>query len=252
MTTTVKTTSATVKKIHSDDSKINQIQSWLKTSIAQLNASIASLTTAANAPTTAVTSVTASAPLASSGGLTPNLSLTSPLGAANGGTGRATLTAHAVLLGEGTSAAGFATVGTAGNVLTDQGSGADPIFAAPTAPNFVQSSAVTGSGTTTVSGTTGNIQKKRSGSVLVIGSCSGTIAAPDTITVTLVRDLAGTPTTIATQTVTASTFTLSYSVTLQWIDTLPDALTHTYSIRLSGSQNNTVAANQALIVANEL
>ena len=250
---TTKTTTGPVKKIQSDDSQFNLFQSWLKTTIGQINTSIATLTKAANAPTTTVTAVTASAPLASSGGLTPNLSLTSPLGAANGGTGRATLTAHAVLLGEGTSAAGFATIGTVGNVLTDQGSGADPIFAAPTAPNFVQSSAVTGSGTTTVSGTTGNIQKKRSGSVLVMGSCSGTTAAGDTITVTLVRDLAGTPTTIATQTVKTSVLAPeSYSVTLQWIDTLPDALTHTYSIQLSGSQNNTVAANQALIVANEL
>ncbi len=43
------------------------------------------------------------------------------VGAANvaaGGTGDATLTAHAVLLGEGTSPVAFATVGTAGRVLT--------------------------------------------------------------------------------------------------------------------------------------
>ncbi len=50
--------------------------------------------------------------------------------AAVGGTGNATQTAHSVLLGEGTGAQGFATIGTAGRVLTDQGAGADPTFAA--------------------------------------------------------------------------------------------------------------------------
>lgn len=50
---------------------------------------------------------------------------------ANGGTGAGTLTAHAVLLGEGTSTLGFATIGNAGYVLTDNGSGADPTFQAP-------------------------------------------------------------------------------------------------------------------------
>lgn len=45
-----------------------------------------------------------------------------------GGTGLQTLTAHAVMLGEGVSAVSFATVGTSGRLLTDQGSGDDPIF----------------------------------------------------------------------------------------------------------------------------
>src|SRR5271166_385289 len=48
------------------------------------------------------------------------------IGVAQGGTGLGTLTAHAVVLGEGTSSPGFATIGTAGRVLTDQGSGLDP------------------------------------------------------------------------------------------------------------------------------
>jgi Repeat of unknown function (DUF5907) len=58
------------------------------------------------------------------------LTLTNPLTPANGGTGLATLTAHAVLLGEGTSNVAFATIGTAGRMLLDQGGGADPLFAA--------------------------------------------------------------------------------------------------------------------------
>ena len=50
------------------------------------------------------------------------------LGVARGGTGLGTLTAHAVMLGEGTSSPGFVTIGTAGRHLVDQGSGADPSF----------------------------------------------------------------------------------------------------------------------------
>lgn len=49
-----------------------------------------------------VTAVTASAPLASSGGTTPNLSLTGTVGVANGGTGATTLTGY--VKGSGTSA----------------------------------------------------------------------------------------------------------------------------------------------------
>lgn len=46
----------------------------------------------------------------------------------NGGTGNTSLTANAVLLGEGTAAVGFATVGTAGRVFVDKGAAADPAF----------------------------------------------------------------------------------------------------------------------------
>jgi len=54
----------------------------------------------------------------------------------NGGTQLATLTAHAVLIGNGTGTVSFATIGTAGNVLTDNGVGADPTFQAiPGLPN---------------------------------------------------------------------------------------------------------------------
>lgn len=46
----------------------------------------------------------------------------------NGGTGRASLTAHNVLLGNGTSPVNFAPPVTAGYVLTDNGVGVDPTF----------------------------------------------------------------------------------------------------------------------------
>lgn len=48
--------------------------------------------------------------------------------ASQGGTGLQTLTAHAVLLGEGVSAVSFATTGISGRLLIDQGSGNDPLF----------------------------------------------------------------------------------------------------------------------------
>lgn len=56
--------------------------------------------------------------------------LTTPLSVPQGGTGLNSLTAHAVLLGEGTGSVGFAAIGAVGRVLTDQGAGVDPVFAA--------------------------------------------------------------------------------------------------------------------------
>lgn len=54
------------------------------------------------------------------------------LPATNGGTGAATLTQYAVLLGAGTGAVQFATIGTGGRLLIDQGAGANPAFTAVT------------------------------------------------------------------------------------------------------------------------
>lgn len=68
-------------------------------------------------------------------GQLPNVSnATGTLPAGNGGTGRPTLTAHAVLLGEGTSAVGQAAPSTLGFVLTDNGPSSDPSFQAITIP----------------------------------------------------------------------------------------------------------------------
>ncbi len=61
---------------------------------------------------------------------------------AHGGTGLATLTAHAVLLGEGTSNVAFATIGTAGRLLIDQGASADPAFTAVSGDATINSSGV--------------------------------------------------------------------------------------------------------------
>jgi hypothetical protein len=57
-----------------------------------------------------------------------SLTLSSALTVANGGTGLATLTAHAVLLGEGTSNVSFAAPGASGTLLASNGAAADPTF----------------------------------------------------------------------------------------------------------------------------
>lgn len=57
-------------------------------------------------------------------------SLANPVTAAQGGTGLATLTAHNVLVGEGTGTVAFAAPGASGQVLTSNGAAADPTFQA--------------------------------------------------------------------------------------------------------------------------
>lgn len=68
-----------------------------------------------------IQAVTASAPLASSGGASPNISLTGTVAVGNGGTGATSLTANAVLLGNATSAVQTVAPGTSGNILTSNG-----------------------------------------------------------------------------------------------------------------------------------
>jgi hypothetical protein len=68
-----------------------------------------------------ISSVTATTPLASSGGSTPDISLSGQVSVANGGTGKANLTLNNVILGNNTGAVLFVAPGTAGNVLTSNG-----------------------------------------------------------------------------------------------------------------------------------
>jgi len=76
-----------------------------------------------------VTSVNANA---ANNGLNSNITvltgLTTALSSSQGGLGVASPTAHAVLVGEGSSAVVSVGPGTAGQVLTSQGAGADPAF----------------------------------------------------------------------------------------------------------------------------
>ena len=68
-----------------------------------------------------VSSVGATSPLNSSGGATPNISLTGIVSVPNGGTGLANIPAGNVIIGNGTSALYGIAPGTAGNVLTSIG-----------------------------------------------------------------------------------------------------------------------------------
>ncbi len=84
--------------------------------------------------------------------------LTGTLVVSNGGTGRATLTNHGVLVGAGTTAITQLAVGTTGQVLTGV-TGADPVWAAPAASSISitgnSGGALTGNAFTFTGGTTG-------------------------------------------------------------------------------------------------
>lgn len=169
-----------------------------------------------------------------------------------GGIGGGTLSLGADTLSGGGTINVHLDSGTAFSPTQPSATGALSFFWDPIV-NQVQSGAITGSGTHTVSATSTAISRQKSGQVQVSGYCSGATAAPDTITANLVRDIAGSATVIATQTVTTTAGQLNYNVCIATIvDVLPDLASHTYSVRLTGSQNNTVATNQAVCSANEL
>jgi hypothetical protein len=75
-------------------------------------------------------------------------SLTNPVTVALGGTGLATLTAHNVMLGEGTSNVAFAAPGTTGYPLLSQGASSDPSFAQLSLTAGVTGTLPTGNGGT--------------------------------------------------------------------------------------------------------
>ncbi len=96
-----------------------------------------------------ITSVTATSPLAgggSSGAVTVSLSGT--VAVAQGGTGNASLTAHGVLVGNGTSAVSVTGTGAVGQILTSNGPGSDPTFQPLTAGGGTVTQVNTGSGVT--------------------------------------------------------------------------------------------------------
>lgn len=114
------------------------------------------------------------------------------IGVAQGGTNLATLTAHAVVIGEGTSNPGFATIGTAGRVLTDNGAGADPTFQA----------AVTSS---TANATMSGNANIASGSPAYIGSTNITLPVAGTYFLTAACRIGPTiTTTVGTQSITVA------------------------------------------------
>lgn len=110
-------------------------------------------------------------------GGTPSIAasaLTGQLGVANGGTGTFTLTAHGVVLGQGTSNVNVTTAGTAGQVFTSGGASADGAYADPV--GGTNSLSTLGSAFN-ITGTTGTYQDTglsvslpSAGTYMVIGS----------------------------------------------------------------------------------
>lgn len=88
-----------------------------------------------------VTAVTASSPLASSGGTSPAISLSGTVPVANGGTGVASLLTNGVMLGGAT--VGTVSPGASGTVLTSDGTTWSAV--APTVPAYSVSSTLIGS-----------------------------------------------------------------------------------------------------------
>ena len=101
-----------------------------------------------------------------------------PLATGYGGTGLTTLTAHAVMLGEGVNPPGFATIGTAGRVLLDQGVSADPAFRA-----ISGDIALDGTGTATIQPASITLAKQAAfAASALMGNPTGSPATPSAIT----------------------------------------------------------------------
>lgn len=86
------------------------------------------LNTSRNASIGGTLAVTGAATLSSTLAVTGATTLSTALGVASGGTGASTLTAHGLLLGEGTSAIAAAGTGTTGQLMASQGASSDPAF----------------------------------------------------------------------------------------------------------------------------
>ncbi len=95
----------------------------------------------------------AGGPITTSGTLT----LGGTLAATNGGTGLASIPAHSVLIGEGTSPLAVASPSSTGYVLTSNGSSSDPTWQPPNG-GVLSVKNVASDGTLTISPTSGNVQ----------------------------------------------------------------------------------------------
>lgn len=113
---------------------------------------------------------------------------TGTLTPSHGGTGLATLTAHAVMLGEGTGNVAFATIGTAGNLLIDQGAGADPVFTAMSGDVTITAGGVATVGNTKIT----YAKMQNESATTLLGNPTGGAASPSEITLGLGLQFSGT------------------------------------------------------------
>ena len=107
---------------------------------------------------------------------------------ANGGTDASTLTQYAVLLGAGTGAVQFATIGTGGRLLIDQGAGANPAFTAMSGDVTISAAGVTAIGANAATWEK-VAHKLRSGQMPPFGRPRPDKATVDAFVATLERDL---------------------------------------------------------------
>ena len=105
----------------------------------------------------------------------------------------------------------------------------------PSHPNLVQGAGNTGTGTGTVSFTTGNIAKEKSGKMACSGVVTGQLSGAGNITVSLLRD--ATPIGAALPAF-AALATQAFAIPYQFIDTAPDAANHTYKLQAVASAGN--------------
>jgi hypothetical protein len=117
-------------------------------------------------------------PLVNSSGSIRPVHTGETVGVANGGTGATTLTAHCVILGNGTTAPTVACPGSSGNVLTSNGSSADPTFQAGAA----------GTVTTTGSPASGNLAKFSGSASITNGDLSGDVTTSGGLAATIPND----------------------------------------------------------------
>jgi hypothetical protein len=143
------------------------------------------------------------------------IALSTPVSVANGGTGAATLTAHGVLVGEGTSAIVATAVGTSGQLFIGQGASADPSF------NTMSGDAtITNAGVLTIANsavTTAKINAaavtyakvQNVGAHALLGNPTGSGAAPSEITLGTGLAFSGTTLTASAAAVNANAFEVS-------------------------------------------
>lgn len=129
-----------------------------------------------------VSSVTASSPIASSGGSTPNISL-GTVGVSNGGTNITTYNTGDTLFASASNTLSKLGIGTSGQVLTVSGAGI-PTWATPSGGGAVSSVSGSGSGIS-VSPTTGAVVVQNTGVTSLSGSNIGVSSSTGAVTLTL-------------------------------------------------------------------
>ena len=107
----------------------------------------------------------------------------------------------------------------------------------------------TGTGTGSVTVTTGNVTRNRAGKFLIIASITGSIAASAAVTAQLKRDATNIGNAVSCTPLSAADV---FSMTPMFIDTAPDGAPHTYQLAVTAAQNLTVAATSAQIQVIEL